>query len=547
MAPALNSGTRCTFGKYETTEIVFIKRALDFMNILECSTRRTNFILGTILMSGTKNFRVLLINCNTMLDTLVTAGIGILSACLKDDGMDVKLFDTTFYRTAEITGDEARAAALQVKETDFADMGIEPEEEDVVDAFARQVADYKPHLIGLSSIEVTHHLGIRLLDAVKETGIPTVVGGPYATFAPEIVIRAEGVDMVCVGEGEQPLVELCNKLMTGEDITEIRNLWVKSGDKIYKNPIRDPIDLATLPRQDWSVYDKRRFWKPMGGKISVTGTFEMNRGCPYACTYCINSGFHELYGPVGGYYREQDVEQLVEEMAEKKDQYGLSYVYLVAESFLTTTAGRIKTFGRLYQEKVGLPFWVEARPESITLDKIEVLTEIGCEGISIGVESGNADLRKSLLGRNVTDKTIIRAFELLQETGIRVSANNIIGFPTETRDMIFDTIRLDRRLQPNGVMVSYFSPYKGATLRNVCQEKGYIGDEDIAMDYRLGPTMDMPQLREKELIGLHRTFPLYVKFPESEWDQIRIAEDDTPEGNAAFKEYSERYTRQYMS
>ena len=31
-------------------------------------------------------FRVLLINCNTMLDTLITAGIGILSASLKDTG-----------------------------------------------------------------------------------------------------------------------------------------------------------------------------------------------------------------------------------------------------------------------------------------------------------------------------------------------------------------------------------------------------------------------------------------------------------------------------
>ena len=74
-----------------------------------------------------KEFKILLINCNTMLDTLVTAGIGILSSCLKNEGIDVKLFDTTFYRTAERTGDEARASVLQVKKTDFKDLGIEPE------------------------------------------------------------------------------------------------------------------------------------------------------------------------------------------------------------------------------------------------------------------------------------------------------------------------------------------------------------------------------------------------------------------------------------
>jgi len=494
-----------------------------------------------------KEFRVLLINCNTMLDTLVTAGIGILSACLKEAGCDVKLFDTTFYRTAEITGDEARASALQVKATDFSDLGIEPNEGDIVDEFVDTVATYKPHLIGLSAIEVTYPLGVRLLNAVRKSGIPTVAGGPYATFAPEIVIRAPGVDMVCVGEGERALVDLCERLRDGGDVTTIANLWVKQGRDIVKNPVRKPIDLRGLPKQDWDVYDKRRFWKPMGGKMSVTGTFEMNRGCPYTCTFCINSGFHELYGGLGGYYREQDVERMVDEMAEKKEQYNLSYVYLVAESFLTTTQKRIQTFGRLYQEKVGLPFWVEARPESINREKVDLLAETGCEGISVGVESGNVALRKNVLGRNVSDRTITKAFEILHESEIRVSANNIIGFPTETREMIFDTIRLDRELDPHGVMVSFFSPYKGATLRNMCEELGYIEDDGIAEDYRLGPTMDMPQMRATELLGLHRTFPLYVKFPEEEWKNIELAEHDTPEGNAAFNEYSSRYVAEFMS
>ena len=494
-----------------------------------------------------KEFRVLLINCNTMLDTLVTAGIGILSACVKNTGADVKLFDTTFYKTAETSGDEARANALQVKKTNFADLGIIPEEADVVDDFVRVVNEYKPHLIGLSCIEVTWPLGKRLLAAVKDSGIPTIAGGPYPTFAPEVCIRQPFLDMVCVGEGEEALSELVVKLMNGQDITGIGNIWVKHEGKLYKNPVRPPVDLTKLPFQDWDVYDPRRFWKPMGGKISVTGTFEMNRGCPYDCTFCINSGFHELYGPYGGYYREQDVDRLTDEMAEKKAKYNLVYVYLVAESFLTTSIKRVERFGELYHQKVGLPFWVEARPESITPDKIELLIKLGCEGISIGLESGNAQLRKNVLGRNIQNETIIRAFDLLRPTGIRISANNMIGFPTETRDMIFDTIELNRRINPHGVMVSYFSPYKGCKLREVCELEGYIKDDEVAEDYRLGPSMDMPQMSKDQLAGLQRTFPLYVKFPKEDWENIRLAESFTPEGNAAYEEYAERYTKEFMS
>jgi len=450
-------------------------------------------------------------------------------------------------KTAALSGDEARTTALQVKKTNFADLGIIPEEGDVVEDFVKLVESYRPHLLGLSSIEVTHPLGTRLLNAVSHLNIPSIVGGPYATFAPEIVIREKGVHMVCVGEGEEPLVELCDKMRAGEDVTGIANIWAKKNGKIIRNPIRKPINLKSLPEQDWEVYDKRRFWKPMGGKISVTGTFEMNRGCPYTCTFCINSGYDELYGKLGGYYREQDVDRLVDEMAAKKEKYELAYVYLVAESFLTTTRERIERFGKLFREKVNLPFWVEARPESITIDKVEMLKGIGCEGISVGVESGNFELRKNILGRNVSDKTIIKAFDLLRDSKIRVSANNIIGFPTETREMIFDTIRLDRRIQPDGVMVSFFSPYKGATLRDMCEREGYIKDETIAEDYRLRPTMDMPQMSSKELAGLHRTFPLYVKYPEEEWDDIRLCEADTPEGNVLFEKYGQRYIRDFMS
>jgi len=493
-----------------------------------------------------KEFKVLLVNCNTMFDTLVTAGIGILSASLKNAGIEVRLFDTTFYRTTEQTGDEARAEVLQVKKTDFAELGIEPEPGDVFEDFARAVDEFQPDLIGLSCVEVTFPLGVKLLEAVHHTGIPTIIGGVYATFAPEICLRKPAIDMVCIGEGEAALVELCDKMRRGEDITAIRNIWVKQDNHLYKNPIRAGVDMRTLPFQDWDVYDQRRFWKPMGGQISVTGTFEMNRGCPYTCTYCINSGLSDLYGDVGGYYREQDIDRLIDEMLEKKERYHLAYAYLVAESFLTTNRKRIDAFVRRYPE-VGLPFWVEARPESISRHKVDMLRDIGCEGISIGVESGNYELRRTMLGRNVTNETIIKAFDMLADSGIRVSANNIIGFPGETREMIFDTIELDRRIQPQGVMVSYFSPYRGCTLREVCELEGYIDEEDIAEDYRLAPSMDMPQLRWHELAGLRRAFPLYVKFPKSEWDTIRLCEGEGSEAEAVFREYSQRYIDQFMN
>ncbi|MEE9514779.1 MAG: radical SAM protein [Candidatus Brocadiales bacterium] len=492
-----------------------------------------------------KDFKVLLVNCNTMMDTLITAGISILAACLKKEGIEVRLFDTTFYKTVDRTGDEARALTLQVKKTDFKELGIIPKETDVIEDFEKVVEEFRPDLIGLSCIEVTYKLGVEMLQAVRHTGIPTLVGGVYATFSPHIVIKEDCVDMVCVGEGELALTELCKKMRDGADITNVQNIWIKQNGLLHKNELRRSMDMKDLPFQDWSIYEKQRFWKPMGGKISSTGTFEMNRGCPYSCTFCVNSGLNKLYRNNGGYYREQDIPRLIDEMIQKKEEYNLQFIYLVAESFLTTSKKRIAEFVRLYPQ-VGLPFWIEARPESITEEYVDILETVNCEGISIGIESGNEEVRKNVLGRDVTNETMIKAFTLFEDSKIRVSANNIIGFPTETRENIFETIELNRQINSNGVMVSFFSPYRGSSLREVCELEGYLKEEDIARDYRLAPSLNMPQLSMSELSGLQRTFPLYVKFSKSEWPLIRVCENMGPEAVRVYEEMSQIYTERHL-
>ena len=95
----------------------------------------------------------------------------------------------------------------------------------------------------------------------------------------------------------------------------------------------------------------------------MTGTFEMNRGCPYSCRFCSDYGLNKLYTDNGGHYREKNIKRLVDEMKEKKERYNLEFAYLAAESFLTTKRDRITEFIERYKE-VNIPFWIEARPES---------------------------------------------------------------------------------------------------------------------------------------------------------------------------------------
>ncbi len=232
-------------------------------------------------------FKVLFVYPNLMLQTTFPLAIAIFSAILKQNGFEVDIFDTTFYKTEEITSDEKRVYNLQI--TRF-ELGPEFKKlkspEQMYYDLAEKVRNCNPDLIAYSILEDLYPQALSLINVTKQFSIPTIAGGLFPTFAPEKVLSNDGIDIICVGEGEESLLELCDRLRTGEDYTDIPNLWFKKDGQIYKNPISLPRDLALNPPPDFSLFDDRRFYKPMKGKVYRMGIVETSRGCPYNCSFC---------------------------------------------------------------------------------------------------------------------------------------------------------------------------------------------------------------------------------------------------------------------
>ena len=59
---------------------------------------------------------------------------------------------------------------------------------------------------------------------LKQNGIqsPQIVGGIHSTMTPELTIEHEGIDMICKGEGEFALLDLCNAIHKKIDYKERR-------------------------------------------------------------------------------------------------------------------------------------------------------------------------------------------------------------------------------------------------------------------------------------------------------------------------------------
>lgn len=469
----------------------------------------------------------------------------IFAAVLRAKNCTIKVFDTTFYKTGTSKPNEKKSEMLIAKPFSFKKRHIGIKEGDVYKDFLKMVADFKPNLIAVSMTEDTFRLGLSLLKVLGDERPPTIAGGVFPTSAPEVVINYQEFDMVCVGEGEKTLLEVCETMAADGDVSNIPNLYFLKDGSIYKNPIRPVIDLNTLPIPYLDCFDPDLFYRPMDGDVYKFICVEIQRGCPYTCTYCNSPTSIILYkqGNAGYFFRRKSPKNILEEFDYLISKWQPEYIYMVADNFLMMPGREFKEFAEGYM-KYKIPFWCNTRAETITIEKMELLKKMNCRRLNIGIEHGNEEFRREVVGRSVTNEKLVEAFKIAHASGVPVVANNIIGFPDETRDLIFDTIQFTRSIRKYVVDAGafIFAPYHGTPLREVCVNKGYIPyDLIVSGDITSGVLLKQPHITSDELKGLARTFPFYVTMPVEEYDLIKKAERFDEEGNRIYNMLKEKY------
>ncbi|RJQ56588.1 MAG: radical SAM protein [Actinobacteria bacterium] len=274
---------------------------------------------------------------------------------------------------------------------------------------ARRAASFEPDVIGFSVMTAQEAPSVRAIHseltlAVDGRRVGYVAGGNLVSTEPENADRLLPRPMLLVrNEGEAELDEIAKSWAAGEsDETE----RVRAGRTVAE------IDRLPFPL------------RPFASQILGSGwafNLQGSRGCCGGCRHCASPG---MTSTGRNRWRGRSPAGIVDEIEELKTSFGAESFNFVDEDFLgpnAHAAERARDFaGELRKRKHKISFGIQVRPDSLSDEIVETLTDVGLVYVFVGVESDDPeDFRR--WGRPWTADPY-RFVDRLRERGAEVNA-----------------------------------------------------------------------------------------------------------------------------
>ncbi len=349
------------------------------------------------------------------------------------------------------------------------------------DKIIDRIKKSSPSLIAFSVLTPYRNHMLSVSNAIKLAGIkiPIIAGGYDITFLPRILEHSD-LDIVCLGEGEKPLKELCDRIDAKEEYSDIQNLWVKQNGNIRKNNMRIwTMNMDELPFDDRDLYLN---YDSYFGIIPFTQVLA-GRGCPYLCSYCFNHGYRKIYEAQGsrGYCKLRSVDNVINELQILKNKYKARYIFFNDSTLTYDKKWLFELLGK-YKEKIKVPFSINAVITEVTEEVGKAIQDNGyCELVRFGLETGNEEYRIRVLNKKITDQNLIDGTNVLKKYDIRYSMAMMLGLPGETLKLSWETLEKAKLLSAKNSVhaVNIFKPFPGLDITEYGIKIGQYKREDV--------------------------------------------------------------------
>ncbi len=327
-----------------------------------------------------------------------------------------------------------------------------------------------------------------------------ICGGVHVSLFPEEISRSKGIDAICLGYGEEALLELARSVESKNINYGIKNLYFNVNGTIIRNELRAfPEELDKYFPEDRDIFYKEFNRKGIDKSLSQFGyeDFIFSRGCPFDCSYCCNHKLRML--GKGRYINYPEVDTCIDDIKQVMGRRSINRVNL-HDDVLTLNKTWFSQFCKQYSKEIGLPFMCNLRIGRFTEEDVKMLKQANCRSVIIGIESGNEYIRNNVLNKNIgTNHDIINAFGLFHKYGISTASQNMIGIPGENFEKFYDTVRINAQILPNTAAINVYYPYPQTNLYKKAKEDGLLKDErqlyDLDFIERKDSVLSIPGFR----------------------------------------------------
>lgn len=327
---------------------------------------------------------------------------------------------------------------------------------------------HRPSVVGLSLWTHNRHATLQLAGLIRQTLPETIIllGGGHATHQAELILRRHPeVDLIATGEAEQTLLELLEALDNGSPLSTVPGLVIRDNGMIRHTGQRPPWpDLDSLPFPALWLHEAINVDHPLQAEF-----ISSSRGCPAACSFCASPAFW------GRRVRYRSAGSVAEEMRYLRDHYGLLYLSLRDDTFTADRRRTVALCRELIDRRVNI-FWnCQSRVEAIDRETLTWMRQAGCECVQLGVESGSPAMLK-LLGKRIMPDQVVKAAELIRQSGMQLSVYLISGIPEESDADRQQTINLIKRIRPDDLQVAPLAYYPGTALFEAAVRAGKVAE-----------------------------------------------------------------------
>ena len=372
--------------------------------------------------------------------TLPVLGMGYIATYAAQRGFNVGVLD-------------AEAIGLGIEET-----------QRIINLFA-------PRWVGFNLLAPTYELSA-CIAAGLDPDISVMVGGHQAKAMPTEIIadpRFSRLEALVLGEGETRVVELLHDKHRRTELPGV--MWLDAdtdkpatgkgaGNAHHLSP---DINALSIDRR-FLIEDP---YKANDGRIEANMVGA--RGCPYDCSFCGAAVSANKDVKI----RTRTPENIMAEMAALRSDYGVTAFRFVDDLFLGYERFIRQCMTAFTAERIGDEFVWDATGRINILHRaddalLDTLVANGCREVALGIESGSERLLE-YMGKRITPEMTKSVVRRLTERGISVKGYFILGFPTESRHEMYQTVRLVQELWdltdnvPGNFRASVFEfrPYPG--------------------------------------------------------------------------------------